>query len=219
MGREWHFPRPAAYNAGMGAVRTEIDRWLRDGGLVVAASERAARAIAAAYHRARQAEGLTAWPAPNIQDWKSFVCTEWEIRSNHGEGDGRLLLNSLQEQSLWAGIAGRGGQMATLLEGPRHRLAGLAREAHALLCASAPRYLRTPARSGWQEDTAAFSKWLVAFDDACRAGNLVSPARLPLELIPLLENPLPETGQVARPLLLLAGFDRILPVQRSVFDA
>jgi len=219
MGREWHFPRPAAYNAGMGAVRTEIDRWLRDGGLVVAASERAARALADDYHRARQAEGLTAWPAPNIQDWKSFVCAAWGKYSNREGGDGRLLLNPLQEQSLWAGIAGRGGQMATLLEGPRHRLAALAMEAHALLCAYAPRLLRTAARSGWQEDAAAFSKWLVAFDDACRAGNLVSVARLPLELIPQFENPLPQTGEDARPPLLLAGFDRILPVQRSLFDA
>lgn len=219
MGREWHFPRPAAYNAGMGAARTEIDAWLRDGGLVVAASERAARAIAAAYHRARQAEGLTAWPAPNIQDWKSFVCAAWEMCSNRGEGDGRLLLNPLQEQSLWAGIAGRGGLMAALLEGPRHRLAGLAMEAHALLCAYAPQSLRASARSGWQEDAAAFSKWLVAFEDACRAGNLVSPARLPLELIALLENPLQEPGEVARPPLLLAGFDRMLPVQCSLFDA
>lgn len=217
MGREWHCPCPAAYNAGMGAARTEIDGWLRDGDLVVAASERAARALADGYHRARQAEGLTAWPAPNIQDWKSFVCAEWERRGNREGGDGRLLLNALQEQSLWAGIAGRGGQMATLLEGPRHRLAGLAMEAHALLCAYAPRLLRTAARSGWQEDAGAFSKWLVGFDDACRAGSLVSVARLPLELITLLERPL--TGEEARPALLLAGFDRILPVQRDVFNA
>jgi len=41
-----------------------MDAWLRDGGLVITASDRAARAIAAVFHRARQAEGLTAWPAP-----------------------------------------------------------------------------------------------------------------------------------------------------------
>jgi probable DNA repair protein len=43
---------------------------------------------------------------------------------------------------------------------------------------------------------------------------LISPSRLPHELIPLL---LAETAK--RPPLLLAGFDRILPVQRSLFDA
>jgi ATP-dependent helicase/nuclease subunit B len=188
----------------------EIDTWLRDGGLVVMASDRAARAVAAAFHRARQSEGLSAWPAPNILDWKSFVRFAWEERTR----DGRLLLNPAQEQSLWAQIAGADGRLATLLEGPRHRLAALAMEAHELLCGYAPQFLRPPARAAWQQDAAAFSNWLSAFDQACRTGNLLSPARLPLELISLLEN-----DQLGRPPLLLAGFDRILPTQRAVFDA
>ena len=207
----WHFPRPAAYNAGMGSMAAaEIDAWLRGGGLVVTASERATRALENAFHRARRAEGITAWPAPNILDWNRFLRAAWEERSF----DGRLLLNPIQEQSLWAGIAGTDVSIATLLDGPRHRLAGLAMEAHELLCAHAPRFLYAAARVGWQQDAAAFSGWLAAFDDACRAGNLVSPSRLPLEVIPLLE-----ADSAARPPLLLAGFDRILPTQRSFFDA
>jgi probable DNA repair protein len=189
----------------------EIDAWLRGGGLVVAASDRAARALESVFHAARRSEGLTAWPAPKIQDWKSFVRSVWEER---GKGDGRLLLNAAQERSLWAEIAARGGHLATVLEGPRHRLAGLAMEAHELLCAYAPQFLREAARSAWQQDAAAFSGWLAAFDQACRAGNLLSPARLPLEAIALLEN-----DQAERPPLLLAGFDRILPAQREVFNA
>ncbi|MGD0520829.1 MAG: PD-(D/E)XK nuclease family protein [Terracidiphilus sp.] len=195
--------------------QAEIDAWLRNGGLVVTASDRAARALELAFHRARRAEGLAAWLAPNILDWKSFAQAEWEKRAL----DGRLLLNPLQEQSLWADIAGADRHLATLLEGPRHRLAAMAMEAHELLCAYAPRFLRENARSGWQQDAAAFSNWLTAFDEICRAGNLLSPARLPLELIALLGNPPAETGQAERPPLLLAGFDRILPVQRALFDA
>jgi hypothetical protein len=109
---------------------TEIDAWLRQGGVVVTASERAARALALAFHRARRAEGLTAWPAPNIEDWHSFVRTAWAAHTS----DGRLLLNSTQEQSLWAKVAEAEGSVATLLEGPRYRLAALAMEAHELLC-------------------------------------------------------------------------------------
>ena len=177
---------------------------------MVTASERAARSLAAAFHRARSAKGFTAWPAPHILDWNSFVRTAWEDRSL----DGRLPLNPMQEQSLWAGIAGTDVSIATLLDGPRHRLAGLAMEAHELLCAYEPRLLRAAARPAWQQDAAAFSGWLTAFDDACRAGNLLSPNRLPLELIPLLNADL-----AARPPILVAGFDRILPTQRSLFDA
>jgi len=191
-------------------MAAEIDKWLREGGWVVTASDRAARALSDAFHRARQAEGLTAWAAPNIFDWKSFVRTAWEERG----ADARLLLNATQESALWVEIAGEERALATLLEGPRHRLADLAMEAHELLCSHAPQFLRAQARIGWQQDAAAFSRWLAAFDERCRSGNLLSPSRLPLEVIPLLEA---ETS--SRPPLLLAGFDRILPTQRQFFDA
>jgi probable DNA repair protein len=193
----------------------EIDAWLRQGGLVVTASERAARSMASAFHRARQAEGLSAWNAPNIQDWSSFVRSAWSARTL----DGRLLLNSTQEQVIWAGIAAADGRLATLLEGPRYRLADLAMEANELLCSHAPRFLRASARASWQNDAAAFSRWLNTFDEACRDGNLLSPARLPNELLQLLQSSTVSDGQAERQPLLLSGFDRILPVQRAVFDA
>ena len=195
----------------MGALAAEVDEWLRQGGLVVAASERAARALTAAFNRARQAEGLTAWNAPQILDWNGFVRWAWEARS----ADGRLLLNSTQEQSLWAGIASADVRLATLLEGPRYRLARLAMEAHELVAGHAPRFLRTAARTGWVGDAAAFGRWLAAFDERCRAENLLSAARLPLELLSVLEKPDDERRQG----LLLAGFDRLLAAQRAVFDA
>jgi probable DNA repair protein len=194
----------------------EVDAWLREGGLVVTASDRAARALTAGFHRARQAEGLTAWPAPRILNWKSFVSEAWLSRAASPErsADPRLLLNPAQEEALWAGIAGHERSLATILEGPRHRLATLAMEAHELLCSYSPQFLREGARSGWQQDAAVFSGWLRAFDELCRAENLLAPSRLPLELIPrLLAEP------EEHPPLLLAGFDRILPVQRSLFNA
>ena len=194
----------------MGALATdEINAWLREAGLVVTASDRAAHAIATGFHRARMDEGLAAWPAPNILDWKSFIRRTWEQRT----ADARLVLNPAQEQALWAEIAGADRSLATLLEGPRHRLAALAMEAHELLCSYAPQYLRTNARGGWEQDAAAFSGWLAAFDEACRAGSLISSSRLPHELIPLLQ-----ADPAQRQPLLLAGFDRILPAQRSLFD-
>ena len=162
------------------------------------------------FHSARQAEGHAAWPAPEILSWNTFVHSVWQQRTL----DGRLLLNPAQEQALWTGIASQGRQMATLLEGPRRRLAALAMEAHELLCSFAPQFLqRESARSAWQQDPATFSLWLSAFGQACRTGNLLSPSRLPLELIPLLD-----AEKTSRPPLLLVGFDRILPTQRSLFD-
>jgi ATP-dependent helicase/nuclease subunit B len=194
---------------------TGIDAWLREGGLVVTASERAARALLAAYHRARRAEGLSAWLAPAIQPWNEFVRDAWQQRI----ADGRLILTSIQEESLWAEIIGAHAQGANLLEGPRRRTARLAMEAHALLCAYAPKLLEARTRAAWQQDAAAFSGWLKAFEESCRDGNLISAARLPLELISLLESDSNENGHALRPPLMLAGFDRIQPTQRRFFDA
>jgi probable DNA repair protein len=188
----------------------EIDAWLRGGGLVVTSSDRAARAIASAFHRDRQADGLAAWPAPSVLDWHSFAHSAWIDHSP----DARLLLSSAQERSLWEGIIAASGNSAALLPGPRHSLAAMAMDAHNLLCSYAPRFLQASARAGWQQDAAEFSDWLSAFDSACRSDSLLSASRLPLELIPLLE-----ANQSQRPPLLLAGFDRLLPMQREFFNA
>jgi ATP-dependent helicase/nuclease subunit B len=188
----------------------EVDAWLRAGGMVVAASDRAARSVRTAFHRARRAQSLNAWPAPAVLDWSTFIRDAWANRAV----DDRLLLNGAQEQSLWSRIVGESGHAAGWLESPRRRLAALAMQAHALLAAYGPDRLQAAARRSWQQDAAAFSQWLSAFDEVCNAEGLVSANRLPLELLSLLEN-----DSSARPALVLAGFDRILPVQRRILDA
>jgi len=193
-----------------GELFSEIDAWLRVGGLVVTASERAARFQLAEHHRVRRAEGLSAWKTPEVEDWQSFARSEWEKRNF----DGRLILTSLQEQSLWAGILAGREPSAKLLEGPRYRVADLAISAHQLICAYAPQFLNERARRGWQQDAAEFSVWLAEFDEICRIHGFISSARVPLELIDLLEK-----VAAARPPILLAGFDRVLPTQRRVFAA
>jgi ATP-dependent helicase/nuclease subunit B len=183
--------------------------------MVIAASERARRAVTARYHLARRAEGLSAWPAPAIQDWQTFLRTHWEKLVSSETDDVRLLLDPFQEKSIWTTIAGSEQRLATLLSGPRNRVAALALRAHQLLCLYAPQYLHARARSGWQQDADVFSGWLNSFEEICASGKLLSPARLPLELIAQLER-LPATP--SRPPLLLAGFDRILPVQKKLLD-
>jgi ATP-dependent helicase/nuclease subunit B len=191
-------------------LSSEIDAWLLSGGLVVTASERAARSIAAAFNRSRRAEGLTAWLTPNIQDFQTFVRSAWEQRRS----DDRLVLNSLQEHSLWAGIVAAAAPEAARLASARERLASLAMEAHDLICAYAPRFLSRKIRAGWDRDAAVFSDWLTEFDNICRAGNMISPARLPLELIEVLRR-----DSAERAPLLLAGFDRLLPARQELVAA
>ncbi len=208
--RPWRCGVQTAYNAGMGSLAgEEIDNWLHAGGLVVTSSERAARAFQAAYHRRRRAEGFAAWPAPNILDWKAFARTAWEERNI----DGRLLLNSAQEQALWSEIIHSEQHLPTTLPASVRRLAAMAIEAHELLANYSPAHLRASARSGWDGDADAFSEWLAAFDAECRRNNLISLSNVPLELIVMLEE-----EKAVRSPLRAAGFDNLLPTQRQLFD-
>ncbi len=196
-----------AYNAEMGSISgRDLDAHLGAGGAVVAASDRAARAVRAAFHRARRAEGREAWSSPRIYDWQTFVRLGWEERAN----DGRMILNALQEQSLWERIIAESGPVAALLEGPRRNLAAIAMHGHALLCSYAPEFLDAKARRSWEQDSQAFGRWLSEFEETCRKQEVLSPTRLPLELMRLLE-----ADADARPELVLVGFDRRVPTQED----
>lgn len=194
----------------MGTISaSELDAWLSAGGLVVTGSERAARAMLLAYHRARQSEGRTAWIAPNVTHWQAFLREAWEKSAR----DARLILSPQQELMLWRRIVADSRQPASLLEGPRRKLAALAMEAHARLCAYAPQYLDARRRAGWDQDAAACSGWLAEFDEACANYAGVSAERVALELPSLLDE------RKQRPPLVLAGFDRLTLAQRGVLDA
>jgi ATP-dependent helicase/nuclease subunit B len=195
-----------------GANRDEagLDVWLREGGIIIASSDRAARAIQAGFHRRRRAEGLSAWPAPKILDWKNFARAAWEERNS----EGLLLLNPTQEQSIWSEIIHSDQNLATALPPSIRRLASMAMDSHDLLCSYAPRLLHEEARTGWDRDAGAFSRWLSAFDQHCRANNLISQSRVPRSLFSILREP-----DSPRTPLRIAGFDRILPLQQALFDA
>ena len=188
----------------------ELDTWLAEGGLVVAASDRAARAVKAEFHRRRRKEGLRAWKAPAIADWNTFVREAWEERDD----DGLLILSTTQERMLWAEIAQEERHLATMLPGPLYRLAGAAVDAHRLLADYAPRLLNFTARSGWDQDAAAFSRWLGTMEELTRREHLLCSANIQQKLAKALR-----IDDAVRPPLLLIGFDRILPAQRALLDA
>jgi ATP-dependent helicase/nuclease subunit B len=200
-----------AYNAEMGFISgRDLDAHLAAGGTVVAASDRAARALRAAFHRARRAEGREAWSSPRIYDWQTFVRLESEERAS----DGRMILNTVQEQSLWERIIAESGHSAALLEGSRRNLAAMAMHGHALLCSYAPEFLDAKARRSWEHDSQAFGRWLSEFEETCRRQEVLSPSRLPLELSRLLES-----DAEARPELVLVGFDRLVPAQEGLLES
>ena len=191
------------------------DAWLASGGAVLAATERAARSVASAHHAARQAEGRTAWLTPAIFAWESWVRDHWLERNRAG----LMLLNPLQEQTLWAHAIGK----SPAGEGLLHplRLAAAAQQAYRLLCAYAPHALKASARAGWSGDAAIFSEWMEAFESRCHREGLVSGSRLALDLAEAFQREAapPSSIENLRPPLLLIGFDRLLETQKALLNA
>ena len=209
--RSWQQSLRPAYNPFMGIQPgADLDAWLRAGGVVVASSDRAARAIKSHFHRRRRAEGLEAWAAPNVFAWNTFVRDAWDSRNR----EGLLVLNPAQEQAIWASIIHNYKHLPTTLPASVRRLATMAVNAHELLCSYAPELLDGSARTGWDQDAAAFSEWLSQFNEYCRRNHVISTSRLAIEILESLKvEPSPRNP------LRLAGFDRLLPVQRALFES
>ncbi len=194
-------------------ISPELDKWLLDGGWVVASSERAARFAATEFNRARRCEGLTVWHEPVILTWSTYVRQLWERLQT----DGRMLLSPAQEVALWEALLAGKKSLASILSGPRHHLAVLAQEAHALLCAYAPEALDPRERTGWQNDAEKMSEWLIEFDSLCTKNALLSISRLLLELLDVIERE-PSIKEQLQPVRLI-GFDRFEPTQKKLLDA
>ncbi|MDE3202482.1 MAG: PD-(D/E)XK nuclease family protein [Acidobacteriota bacterium] len=194
----------------MGSMTPELERKLADGSLLIAASDRTARSLRASFHRHRLNEGLSAWSAPEILDWGAFIRRTWEELAE----DDAIVLTAAQEQMIWAEIAGQEDQIAVQLESNLYRLASLAAGAYALICNYSPNLLSTSARNGWDQDAAAFSRWLTAMEKRSRRDHLVCAHALPLRVADWLQK-----DKSKRAPLFLVGFDRILPTQRLVLDA
>ena len=194
--------------------RSRIDRWLKHGGVVLAASDRAARTIVARFDAQRRAEGQRAWQTPAVFAWDTWVREQWAGR-NHA---GQVLLNPSQERALWGKVI-RAGQRTHQMDGLAPimnpgRLANAAQRATQLLADFAPESLRVSGRIGWTEDSAIYSGWLAEFEARCLQERFISASRLVLELAGTLAN----RAEEDRPPLLLVGFDRLLKTQRRLLD-
>jgi len=194
-----------------------VDEWLAASGAVLAATERVARSVAAAFHGARRAEGHAAWATPAIFTWESWVRERW-LERNHS---GMMLLNPLQEQALWSRVI-RNSRIGRDLH-HYDKLAAAAQQAYRLLCSHSPNALTQAARLGWTGDSVAFSEWLAEFEARCGHEGLKSAGRVGLQLADWLRA---ETGQLQsndlkadRTPLLLIGFDRITETQEKILHA
>ncbi len=197
-------PSPAATR------NAQISDWLAQGGQgrsVLAANERSARALTAAFNAAQRAAGFTAWPTPAIFSWEAWLHSQWQPLNSAG----LLTLNPVQEIALWTRVIE--SSKATQQLHHTSRLATQAQRAWRLLHSYAPQTLDSR-HLNWTGDPAIFAAWAREFDRLCLASDLTTAACVPQLLTAALQaNPAP------RPPLLLVGFDRLLPTQQQLLAA
>lgn len=186
-----------------------ISDTLRRGGTILAASARAARALHLAFARDQAAQGHTVWSTPPIMDWQSWLRDLWRDHA-FSAPEAPLLLTPLQEHAVWSRIL-RDEFPPTSVDA----FAELAAEAWSLLSAwqahAARRSPWGPADSG--SDAERFRQWAAAFERECTRHRWLSPSQLESGLAPHL------SGITLPREILLVGFDRIPPAQRSFLDA
>jgi RecB family exonuclease len=172
---------------------------LAEGALCLAATAGLAQALRFEYALRKRGEGAGSWPAPAIHTWEDWLRRQAaEVSLSPPEG-WPVWLSARQEERVWAQVIRASPQAESLLS--IGAAARQARSAYAFLQA-----WRIDARGlDATEDGAAFAGWLREFDRLCARNGWRSLSRLAGAF------PLALPGRV-----LLAGFTRLTPVQRSL---
>ncbi len=185
---------------------------LQAGVTVLTANQRLTRMLKYAYAEWQQANGQTLWETPDLLPWQAWLQRLYDTVSLSllGDGVGKDLLSTSQEQLLWLQIikqAGVGGDML-----PTPATARLAREAWRL-------------QQGWQltlgedptlqsEDVAAYIEWSRRFRQRCQDQGWLDQSSLPSYLSELIQT----ERLKPEPELLLLGFDEFSPQQLQLLS-
>jgi probable DNA repair protein len=189
------------------AMRELLDR----SGVILTANARAARALHLRYAENRQAEQAIAWPTPQILDLHSWLTEQWQSLLLTGTED-RLLLNDLQERSLWERLITPAIAGFSLIEPAR--LAALAQDAYSLLAAYGS--LGRLNNAIWMAEPAAepevFRQWARSFQQECARHRWMPRCELTEAVTHALRfgtlTPPQEIGWL--------GFDRTTPAEQAL---
>ncbi|WP_047487678.1 PD-(D/E)XK nuclease family protein [Terriglobus sp. TAA 43] len=191
----------------LGDLMTAMQR----GATVLTPNVRSARTLTRLYDAERRAEGLTAWQPARVFSWSGWTSSLWNeaILLGHVQS---VLLNSLQEQSLWMRILEASGDLG--LQSARS-VARQCSRAMRLLGSSdlEDTFARTPASA--VSDAAAFHGWYRDFLSACQSEQLLPSSHLDAELSSLFRR----NTSITEKEYILYGFDALLPSQRSLLSA
>lgn len=181
------------------------------GATILTPNVRSARTLAKLYDSERRSDGRTAWQPARVFSWGGWTSSLWNDAILHGHVSA-VLLNSLQEQSLWIRILEASGDLG--LQSAR----SVARQcSRALRLLGAYDLEDSFARTSASElsDTAAFHGWYREFLNVCQSEQLLPASHLDAELSNLIRRNILTPDKE----YILYGFDALLPSQRSLLNA
>ena len=139
---------------------------LEQGGVVLTANARAARALHRRHAETQTTRGAAAWRTPHILDLESWLAEQWHALLLAGAED-RLLLNSTQEQAVWERIVTPSLAGRSLIAPAR--MTSLAQQAYALLAGhGALGRLDDAAWGDPHSESELFRQWARGFREECR---------------------------------------------------
>ena len=176
---------------------------LRHGAMAIAGTTRLARRIRFRYGQWRRADNSTVWRRPAVHSWQEWMRRLWEESLLRGGQAGEFtLLSSHGSLMLWEQALGGDAVAGFDLE----QNADLARNSWNLALGYGLNLERLRSEVGG-EDERRFAVWVGRFEELCRSGNWLEPARLPQLLAQdLLTGAISTTG-----VLYLLGLDGPLP--------
>ena len=185
---------------------------LHAGETVLFPTPRAAWQTKSHFDRQQHTRGLRAWEPPRSLAWDAWTESLWSRLTLEGHDD-RILMNRLQELSVWTEIIREHSGDQAVNRGSLRELAELARSALQLACAYLPEsQLPHLKRSADTPDAQAFASWERLFHKRCEQARLLSRSRLEAALGTHLRD-----GYLRPPSPLhLAGFLELSPAQSAL---
>jgi probable DNA repair protein len=190
-------------------VDPDLLRQLESGATLVTPNRRLARDLARRFNRAQVAAGRSAWPSADVLPWSAWL---ERTLGEAARDDARLrLLAPAQELALWQRLIESSRDAWPLLD-----------TAAAARSASAARRLQLawridlhPAAASLPQDARTWLGWARRFEEACRDGGWLEPARVPEALAACIR------ARSARlpGLLVLYGFEPLSPQEEALLEA
>ncbi|HEY7761018.1 MAG TPA: PD-(D/E)XK nuclease family protein [Burkholderiales bacterium] len=187
----------------------DLLRQLESGATLVTPNRRLARDLARRFNRAQIGAGRGAWPSADVLPWSAWL---ERTLGEAARDDSRLrLLGPAQELALWQRLIEPSGAESPLLD-----------TAAAARSASAARRLQLawridlrPAAGGLPQDAGTWLSWAHGFEEACRDGAWLEPARVPDALAARVRA---GTARLP-PLLIRYGFEPLSPQEQALLEA